>query len=62
MTSAKAIFPAASWTHNLNSEEKLEHEFANLLQEFAYAVQRQDGTTMKYCACELKRVFRERRP
>lgn len=62
MTSTKAIFPAASGTHKLNSEEKQEHEFSNLVQEFAYAVQRQDGMMMKYCACELKRMFRERRP
>ena len=62
MASPKAIFPAASWTHKLNSEEKQEHEYANLLQEFAYAVERQDGMMMQYCACELKRMFRERRP
>ena len=62
MTSAKAIFPAAIWTHKLNSEEKQEHEFSNLLQEFVYAMQRQDGMVMKYCECELKRMFRERRP
>jgi len=62
MTSTKTISPAARWTHKLNSEEKQEHEYSNLLQEFAYAVQRQDGMMMKYCACEWKRMFRERRP
>jgi hypothetical protein len=62
MPTTKATFPAASWTHKLNSEEKEEHEYSNLLQEFAYAVQRQDGMMMKYCVCELKRMFRERRP
>lgn len=62
MPTTKATFPAPSWTHRLNSEEKQEHEYSNLLQEFAYAVQRQDGMMMKYCVCELKRMFRERRP
>jgi hypothetical protein len=62
MATSKAAFPAASWAHKLNSEEKQEHEYSNLLQEFAYAVERQDGMMMKYCASELKRMFRERRP
>jgi len=62
MTSTRAVSPAAGWTHKLDPEEKQEHEFSNLLQEFLYAVQRQDGMMTEYCACELKRMFRQRRP
>jgi hypothetical protein len=58
MTSTRAVSPAAGWTHKLDLEGKQEHEFSNLLQEFLYAVQRQDGMLMEYCACELKRMFR----
>lgn len=62
MTSTRAVSPAAGWMHKLDPEEKQEHEFSNLLQEFLYAVQRQDGMMTEYCAYELKRMFRERRP
>ena len=62
MTSTRAVSPAAGWTHKLDPEEKQDHEFSNLLQEFLYAVQRHDGMLMEYCACELKRMFRARRP
>jgi len=61
MTSAKAI-SRAKWSHKLNSEEELEHEYSDLLQELVNAVERQDGTMLEYCACELKRMFRESRP
>jgi hypothetical protein len=50
-----AFFPVAS---RLNSEEKQERDFSNWLQEFGNAVQ--DGVTMMYGACELKRMFREK--
>jgi hypothetical protein len=37
---ALTFTPAASWTHKLDSEDKREHDFNNLLQELRYAVQR----------------------
>jgi len=62
MTLTRTVSPAAGWTRRLDSEERQEHEFSNLLQEFLYAVQRQDGMMVEYCARELKRMFRARRP
>jgi len=53
---------AASWTHKLNSEDKRDHDFNNLLLEFRYAVQRQDSTFAEYCERELRRMYRARRP
>ena len=61
MTPRTTFVPAASWTHKLDSEAKEEHDFSNLIQEFAYAVQRQDRTMMAHCEGELKRMFQERR-
>jgi hypothetical protein len=55
------IFPAASWTHKVESEQLQEHDFANLILEFSYAVQRQDLMMMQYCESELKTMFRRRR-
>jgi hypothetical protein len=62
MPTTKGTYPAVPWTHKLNSEEKQAREYSNLLQEFKYAVQRQDEMMMKYCTCELKRMFRDRGP
>ena len=56
-----SFVPAVSWTHRLDSEAKEEHDFSNLILEFGYAVQRQDQTMMRYCECELERMFHERR-
>lgn len=61
MIATKAFSPSASWTYKLDSEQLEDHDFSNLLQEFAYAVQRQDRRMMEYCECELKRMFRERK-
>ena len=60
MTPRAAFEPAASWPHKADSEEKQERDFSNLLQQFGHAVQRQDGIMIKYCECELKRMFREK--
>ncbi|HEY1219306.1 MAG: hypothetical protein ABSE42_16500 [Bryobacteraceae bacterium] len=62
MKSTRAFFTAASWTHNLESEDKEEHDFNNLLLEFRYAVQRQDSMLFEYCERELRRMYRARRP
>ncbi len=58
---SKGFSPAASWTCKPESEQLQEHDFCNLLQEFRYAVQRQDPMMMEYCEAELKRMFRERK-
>jgi hypothetical protein len=58
----RTFAPAASWTHKLESEQKQEHDFSNVLSEFGYAVLRQDLMMMKFCECELKRMFREKKP
>jgi len=59
MTSPPSTFsPAASWTYKTESEQAQEHDFSNLLAEFAYAVQRQDRMMINYCESELKRMFR----
>ena len=60
MTPRTAFSPAASWTHKLDSERLQEHDFTNLLQEFKYAVERQDRMMMEYCECELGRMYREK--
>jgi len=60
MTPRTTFEPAASWPHKADSEEEQEQDFSNLLQQFGYAVQRQDGIMTKYCECELKRMFREK--
>ena len=44
-----------------DSEQLQEHDFSNLIQEFGYAVQRQDRKLMEHCEHEMKRMFRERR-
>jgi hypothetical protein len=44
-----AFIPAASWTHNLESDKKQEHDFSNLLPEFRYAVLREHRTLTDYC-------------
>lgn len=62
MAAKTAFFPAASWTHHLDSERHEEHDFANLLLEFRFAVERQEQMMMEYCASELGRLYRERRP
>lgn len=62
MPSTKLFFAAASWTHKLDSEDKQEHDFNNLLMEFRYAVQRQDSRFIEYCERELGRMYRARRP
>ena len=53
---------AASWTHKPDSEKQQEHDFSNLLQEFGYALRRQDGKMIEYFECELRRMYRDRRP
>jgi hypothetical protein len=58
---ARSFTPARSWTCKPNSEQAREHDFSNLLEEFAYAVRRQDQMMMEYCESELKRMFRERK-
>jgi len=58
MTSTNTFSPAASWTYKLDSEQAQEHDFSNLLEEFGYAVHRQDRMLMEYCEGELKRMFR----
>ncbi len=50
MKTARAFLTTASWTHKLDSEDKLEHDFNNLLLEFRYAVQRQDPTFVELSA------------
>jgi hypothetical protein len=62
MTTKTACFPAASWTHHLDSERHKEHDFANLLLEFRYAIERKEPMLMRYCESELDRMYRERRP
>jgi len=57
----RTVFATLSWTHNFNSEQQQDHDFCNLLQEFAYAVDRQDRPMKDYCEHELKRMFRERK-
>jgi hypothetical protein len=56
-----AFYPAASWTHKLDSEKQQEHDFSNLLQEFGYALRRQDGKMIEYFECELRRDQDRRR-
>lgn len=60
MTSTNSFSAAASWTYKPDSDQAQEHDFSNLLEEFAYAVQRQDRMMMEYCEGELKRMFREK--
>ena len=62
MTPRTAFVPAASWTHTLDSEQKQEHDFSNMLSELGYAVRRDDKMMLKFCEGELKRMFRERKP
>jgi hypothetical protein len=62
MKSTKVFFTAASWTHKLDSEDREEHDFNNLLLEFRYAVQRQDSTFVEYGERELRHMYRARRP
>ena len=59
MAPAPVFVPATSWTYQRDCEEKQKHDFSNLLQEFGYAVERQDGAMMRYCSCELERMFLE---
>jgi hypothetical protein len=61
MTPRTAFAPAASWTHKLDSVEKQEHDFSNLLSELGYAVRRNDRAMMNYCEYELKRMFRDKK-
>jgi hypothetical protein len=61
MTAAKGFSPASSWTCKPDSEQAQERDFSNLLEEFGYAIQRQDQAIMEYCESELKRMFRERK-
>jgi hypothetical protein len=58
---ALTFTPAASWTHKLDSEDKQEHDFNNLLQELRYAVQRRDSILIEYFERELRRMYRARR-
>ncbi len=60
-TRRTAFRPAASWTHNVESEEKKKHDFSNLVLEFRYAVERADQMMMEYCNGELESMYRERR-
>ncbi len=62
MTPRTTFSSAASWTHKLDSDKQQEHDFCNLLQELGYAVRREDGKMMEYCECELRRMYRDRRP
>jgi hypothetical protein len=62
MLSKAPFSPAASWTHKLDSEKQQEHDFSNLLQEFGYALRRQDGKLIEYFERELRRMYRDRRP
>jgi len=62
MKSARTFFATASWTHKLESEDKEEHDFNNLLLEFRYAVERQDCTFAECGERELRRMYRARRP
>jgi hypothetical protein len=34
----RTIAPAASWTYKLDSDQKQEHDFSNLISELSYAV------------------------
>jgi hypothetical protein len=49
-----------SWTHKVDSEDKEEHDFNNVLLEFRYAVEREDPTFVEYCERELGRMYRAR--
>jgi len=62
MTPNAAFSTAASWTHKLTSEMQQEHDFSNLLQEFGYALRRQDGKLIEHIEYELRRMYRDRRP
>jgi hypothetical protein len=62
MSSKRVFTPATSWTAKLDYEHQQEHDFCNLVQEFFYAVTRQDQRIMEYCEAELKRMYRDRRP
>jgi len=53
------LSPAASWMHRPDPEAVREHDFANLLQDFRYAVEQQDRTMMDYCESELRSMYRE---
>jgi len=59
--SPKGFSPTASWTSNRNADRLEEHDFSNLLQDFKYAVGRDDQTMMEYCEGELMRMFREKK-
>jgi len=62
IASPKTFRAAVGWTFTLDPEKKRDHDFANLLQELVYAVQRQDGAMTTCCVDELRRMFRERKP
>ncbi len=61
MTARKVTTPVASLVPRWDHEQQQEHDFCNLLQEFQWAVERQDRMMMEYCDFELKRMFRDRR-
>lgn len=61
MKTTRALCTAVSWTHKLDSENKQEHDFNNLLLEFRYAIERQDAMFAEYCERELGRMYRARR-
>jgi hypothetical protein len=60
MTPRDAFAPLRGERSKRGSEEQQEDDFAKLLQEFAYSVERRDKKAMQYSACELKRMFREK--
>jgi hypothetical protein len=61
MTPRTHFAPAASWTQKLDTVEKEEHDFSNLLAELGYAIRRNDMRMMSYCEHELRRMFRDKR-
>ena len=62
MTLMTTVCPTASWTHKLDSEKRQEHDFSNLLQEFGYALRREDEKMIEHLESELRRMYRDRRP
>jgi hypothetical protein len=61
MSPIKTFTTSASWSSWLDYEKQQEHDFCNLLQEFRYALLREDQKLIEYCESELKRMYRERR-
>jgi len=61
MITSKDFCRAASWTYKRPSEQREEHDFFNLLQDFKYAVIWREQKMIEYCECELNKLFRRRR-